>query len=107
MIPIPYGQKYTTTLRGRVPKLVKCEQCSLEYVYHLSRSARGEGTSFLFLNNEGAQSSAEGEARARLLAALMKACEPVPCPGCGHVQQHMVPRARQLRHRWMGPAAVC
>jgi hypothetical protein len=106
IIPIPVGVSYTARVRGRVPKLVKCEGCSLEYVYYLERVALGRADSLLFLDTEGAQGRAQEQARVRLLTALMKACEPVPCPGCGHVQEHMVPRARQGRRRWMAQAAL-
>jgi len=106
LIPIPVGQKYTATMSATVPKLVKCEQCSTDYVYHLKRKAVGEGTSLLFLNNKGAKGSAQAEARKRLLKVLARSCEPVPCPACGHVQEHMIPRARQLRCRWVGKAAL-
>src|SRR5262249_45380080 len=45
MVPIPYALTYKTTLRGRVPKLVRCEKCSFEYVYLLEMTVAGEGTS--------------------------------------------------------------
>src|SRR5262245_28452231 len=54
-IPIPTGVDYTSTVTGSVLKQVRCEQCNLEYLYEMTRSARGEGTSLLFLDNEGAQ----------------------------------------------------
>jgi hypothetical protein len=40
VIPIPYAVSYQTTVRGSVPKLVRCGQCGQEYVY-LSRRAKG------------------------------------------------------------------
>jgi hypothetical protein len=94
-----------TTLTGRVPKFVACEQCAFEYVYLLEKTAVGEDvTNVLFL--AGADKRASADAEARLRQALEASCEVVPCPACGHVQEHMVQRARKLRHRWMVPAAV-
>jgi hypothetical protein len=105
-IPIPYALTYTATVEGRAPKLVQCEGCGHEYVYFLERTASGQGTSMLFLDNEGAQSTASAEAHAELMARLDKACEAVPCPACGRYQQHMVTYARHLRYRWMRTGAV-
>lgn len=98
---IPVALTYTTTMSGRVPKLVQCEKCSVEYVYLLERSVSAEGTSLLFLDNAGASQRASARAEAALHQSLAEGCEPVPCPECGTVQQHMFSRARQLRHRWM------
>jgi hypothetical protein len=106
MVPIPYALTYKTTLRGHVPKLVQCEQCGQEYVYLLEQTVVGQGTSFLFLDNQGAQERSAAQAEAALRKGLEEGCEVVPCPACGRVQQHMIPRARQLRHRWMLRIAI-
>jgi hypothetical protein len=100
MIPIPTGLDWSITLRGRIPKTVVCERCPVMYVYFVER--RGYGVSSIFFwDTRGAQQRAVAKAQSKLFQSLLTACEPVPCPGCGHVQGHMIPRARQLRHRWM------
>jgi hypothetical protein len=106
MVPIPYGLTFRTTVTGRVPKAVHCEECGLDYVYLLEATEEGRGTSFLFTDNEGAQERSESGAAALLAVSLGHGCAVVPCPGCGRVQQHMIPEARRLRHRWMFKAAA-
>jgi hypothetical protein len=101
VVLIPYAVSYTATARGSTPKLVKCEQCDYEYVYIISATVTGEGTSFLFLDNEGARARSRGEAEAGLVSRLERDIAVVPCPECGHIQQHMVPLACGQRHGWM------
>lgn len=107
MVAIPYALTYTSTLRATVPKLVKCEECGLEYVYLMERVRQGEGTSVLFLDNAGARQRAEEQAQDRLRAALERGCEAVPCPACGRIQDHMVPRARKQYRHWMRVGGLC
>src|SRR5438477_366098 len=66
MIPIPVvWTHYTATVRGRVLKLVPCENCSTEYVYALEREGEGAGTSLYLLNEEGRDARIErGRSRA-------------------------------------------
>jgi hypothetical protein len=103
---IPYAQSYTSTMTGRVPKLVDCEGCQQKYVYLLERSASGEGTSLLFLDNEGAKERAQERAKAELEYKLGRACDPVPCPRCGWYQQHMIPKAKEQHKAWMWTAGL-
>jgi hypothetical protein len=103
---IPYALTYTSTTRGRVPKFVDCEECGQKYVYFLERSASGEGTSFLFLENAEAQQRAEETAKADLTAELARGVDPVPCPRCGWFQKSMVKRARDLHRKWMITAGI-
>ena len=98
---IPYGMKYTSTVSGRVPKVVDCAACNKQYVYFLERTATAEATSFLFLENEEAKQSAADEARIELLGRLARSCDPVPCPRCGLFQVHMLARAKALHRAWM------
>jgi hypothetical protein len=113
-IPVPVGLTYKTTLRGHCPKLVTCDKCKLEYVYLLEETAAGEGTSLMFADNEGARQRSAAAAEAVLREKLHYGVAPVPCPSCGTIQDHMIPRARQLYRRWMrtvgliglAPAAV-
>jgi hypothetical protein len=101
MVPIPVGMKYSATARGEVPKLVKCEGCGLEYVYLLRARGEGNASSMLFLDNQGAQLRARERAEKQLAAALETGVGVVPCPGCGRIQENMVPLAQKGRHPWM------
>jgi hypothetical protein len=107
MVPVPYGMKYKATARGSVPKVVRCESCSLEYVYLLEAKAEGESTSLLFLENEGAAERSRQSAEAKLQSTLEQGFDVVPCPGCGRIQEHMIGLAKARRHAWMYSAAVC
>jgi hypothetical protein len=102
MIPIHIPTyHYTAKVGAQVARTVTCEECGLEYVYVMTRSAEGEGSSVLFLDMAGAQSSAEQKANELLRHKLQTSCDPVPCPSCGRYQEHMIPRARWHRNRWM------
>jgi hypothetical protein len=93
MIPIPVvWTKYTATVRGRVLKLVPCENCSTEYVYVLEREGEGVGTSVYLLNEGGAEDHAASAAEDALRQYLENDFDPVPCPACGHYQRHMFPK---------------
>jgi hypothetical protein len=102
MVPIPYAPSYYSAVKGSSPKLVCCEQCGFEYVYLVTATGRGEGTSFLFQNNEAAKHRARAAAEADLAAALAERFAVVPCRECGHIQQHMIVLARDQRHGGMG-----
>ena len=67
----------------------------------MERVRQGEGTSFLFLDNAGASQRAQQAAEIQLREALQRSCDPVPCPACGRIQEHMLPRARRSYRRWM------
>ena len=97
---IPFAFDQYGTIRGQARKSVRCEACGLEYVYLVERTGRGKGRNLFFLDNEGAKQQAKARASEDLEAALDRACEVVPCPGCGNIQAHMIPRARMLRRRW-------
>jgi hypothetical protein len=104
---IPYATEYTATLSGSVLKLVPCEHCGAEYVYQLERSAQGSGTSFLFLDNDGAQARASARAEAELRQLLERGVDLVPCPKCGWYQANMLPVARRQAYRGMRNAGLC
>ncbi len=105
MIPIPViWTKYTATLRGRVLKLVPCENCSTEYVYVLEREGQGVGTSVYLLNDDGAQEHAAAAAEDTLREYLENDFDPVPCPACGHYQRYMFPKLYKVTSPWL-PAA--
>src|SRR5262245_48557996 len=96
-IPIPTGlmhRYYSTRVSGQVPKLVKCEECGLEYVYFLEGSAEGVGVSPFHLDNQGAQELAQELAVARLHLQAEHHCAVIPCMACGHVQRHMFDAVR-------------
>jgi predicted RNA-binding Zn-ribbon protein involved in translation (DUF1610 family) len=98
---IPIGMNYTATMMGSTVKEVLCEQCGAEYLYQMQRSSEGAGTSLLFVDNDGAQERARERAAASLRSKLEKGCDVVPCPSCGHVQQHMFKKARKAYGYWM------
>jgi hypothetical protein len=54
------------------------------------REVQGGGHSAFYLNNAGAEASAQVRARANLTRALDEAIEPVHCPRCGIYQPDMV-----------------
>ena len=89
------------TLQGQTLKSVTCEQCQAEYVYSLQREASGEGTSWLFLDDEGASERAERRARAAMDKALREECDAVPCPACGWYQAPMQTMLRAQYRSWM------
>ena len=86
---IPYGTKYTMTLKNKVWKKVACECCDEIYHYQAEREASGEGSSFLWLDNDGAKHRAEKAALKKLNHKLEVAIDPVPCPSCGWYQRNM------------------
>jgi hypothetical protein len=98
---IPYAQSYTATVSARFPKIVHCQGCNLDYVYLIERTATGEGTSFLFLDNSGASQRAGKKAEAALRQKLENELDVVPCPQCGHLTPDMVAEAQRLRYRWL------
>src|SRR5829696_6431955 len=94
---IPIGTDYRSTMSATVTKHVTCENCSCSYTYEMTRSATGQGTSVLWLDNEGAESRAQERAAKSLERQLRTGCDLVPCPDCGWVQRDMAPRVR-ARH---------
>jgi hypothetical protein len=98
---IPVARQYTTTLKAAVPKHVLCEHCRTEYVYMMSRTAAGSGTSPLFLDADGAIARGEAKAEKALAKKLARDVDAVPCPKCVRYQCSMFPRARQAWQRWL------
>ncbi len=90
------------TDEGSVAKVVRCEQCTVEYVYQVRRRSQGGSVGFLVADHEAAARSAAGN----LKTLLSCACEPVPCPKCGWLQRDMVRQARQLKYRGLLTAGV-
>jgi hypothetical protein len=91
-IPIPFNSTtYTFIARGQALKLVRCENCSTEYVYALEREGEGVGTADLLVGDDrAAQTRAKTDAREALHAYLQNDFDAVPCPACGHYQRHML-----------------
>jgi hypothetical protein len=98
---IPYARKYTATLTGTTLKRVQCESCHAEFVYQMERTAKGSGTSMLFLDNQGARGRAGQNAQLNLRGKLAKENDVVPCPACGSYQANMVLELRREHGRWM------
>jgi hypothetical protein len=107
VIPIPTGIDYTSMIHGTMHKFVPCEQCGVEYVYLLERIASGSSSSFLFLDNSGAEERASAKADAALRRKLERGVDAVPCPKCGWYQDHMIPAARRAHRLWMLILGAC
>jgi hypothetical protein len=90
--------EYSCIMTGAVLKVVHCACCGVVYIYQLKRLVRGEGYSFLSLDNEGATARAASKAEAELHDTLERSVDPVPCPACGWYQQNMLLKARK-EHR--------
>jgi hypothetical protein len=97
---------YTASVRGRVLKLVPCENCRTEYVYVLEREGVGAGTSVYGLYDETAHDNAQSGAQEALEQYLANDFDPVPCPACGHYQPFMFPKLIEMRSLWAAAAAV-
>lgn len=109
MVLIPTGMNYSASDEGSDVKEVTCEECSAQYVYEVHRRASGFATSFLFLNNAGAEARAHDRASDAVDRALENAVDLSACPNCGHFQNHMVWAKRWKIARWIwgvGPAAT-
>ncbi len=92
---IPIAKTFTAASWGSAFKLVQCEQCVKVYVYRVKRRGQGEGTSPLFLDDEGAQNRATQRAACELQKELDSAIDVVPCPACGWIQSDMQALARR------------
>ena len=104
--PIPVGATFEATHAASVEKEVRCEKCQAEYVYWMRRSATGHGMSLLFADNEGARDRAASRAEASVRRKLERGCDVVPCPACGWIQAHMLPKARRAHRAWMRMASL-
>jgi tellurite resistance protein len=101
LIPIPYGQRYTSRVSGSVTKLCRCEACSEEYLYTAKRKVSASGSSFLWLDNDGARERAISGAQGQIQAALAMAVDPVACPNCGWFQADMLSQLKRRRLTWV------
>jgi hypothetical protein len=88
------NNQHTVTVEQSTVRLVVCEECDADYVYQLTRSGEGIGNSPYFLDESGAKKRAERKAREQVNKTMRTAVNAIPCPECGHYQDHMVPRAR-------------
>jgi hypothetical protein len=103
-IPIPRGVTFRAKARGVVPKHVRCEQCGYEYVYLLESVITAQSQSF-GADLADAERKAERQADAGVRRELQQIHGVIPCSECGHVQDNMVPYARQEHHAWMRTVA--
>jgi hypothetical protein len=97
---IPTGMHFSVTVHGEVWKIVPCENCATKYAYRMAVSGSGAGTSFLFLNNEGAKAVAREAAEAQLQKRAGKSSAAVPCPVCGWYQRSMLRMVRRRGVHW-------
>ena len=106
MFFLPYARTYRATVRRKLPKGVKCGQCGFEYAYLLQAMVTGNGTSLLFLDNQGASDRALWQAEQSAQRYLERETDVVPCPSCGYIQPEMVVKARELRFSWLKRAGI-
>ena len=76
---IYFGGRYSCSVAGSVWKEVRCEGCQCEYLYLLSRTWRGSGSSPYYIDNEGAQRRAEQAAVKNLPRRLDSDAAPGSC----------------------------
>jgi hypothetical protein len=96
-----FWRQFKATQVGSITERVKCESCGAEYEYILTRQAQAQAISLYGLTDEAAASKAKNRAAAKLKQALARGTDPVPCPVCGHYQEHMLWAARRLKYRWL------
>jgi hypothetical protein len=87
---IPYGSTYTATVSGSSWKRVICQNCGCDFVYKITRSAEGSGSSILWRNESGAMLKAKYQAQSNLNAQLTGSFSIIHCPNCGYYQDYMV-----------------
>lgn len=90
-----FGKRYTSTVKGTTWRPVNCEVCKHEFAYEMQITATGQGSSPYFLNNSGAQVSAQERAKASFDEKIENSFATVPCPNCGHIHSSMVERDKQ------------
>jgi hypothetical protein len=81
---------------------VRCEKCKQHYHYPIFREAVGRYASSF---EDSAAAGAANLAEARVIAAVERGVEIVPCPACGWVQGDMVQEMRRRTARplhWLG-----
>lgn len=91
----------TFSVSRSVPRHVRCEHCSAEYVYHLARTGIGEAGYGLTDSQETVNVKAANAALADLWRELDTGCEAVPCPACFKYQAHMTEAARRVQWGWV------
>jgi hypothetical protein len=94
-------EEVSATEIGFATKQVECEICGEHYEYHMMRRSHGHAFKL-----GGGRGGAQRKAQECLRKSLHEECEPAPCPKCGWFQNHMLPRARKLRYRWMAKAGL-
>ncbi len=98
---IYFGKSYTATVSGSIWKEVTCEGCQGEFVYYMTREARGSGSSPYYLDNDGAATRAQTAAVNALQKALAHDCDVIACPDCGQYQSNMMRKLRRKRFGWL------
>jgi hypothetical protein len=97
-----FNVQYTAEVQATAVRLVLCDECEAEYVYQLERTTEGYGNSVYALDNAGAKRRATKQAEKALDRTMKSACDVIPCPECGYVQDHMLKQARFERAALFG-----
>lgn len=87
-------RKHSAYVTGAAARVVRCANCSCEYVYVVERTADAQETSFVLSDGTTARRKAASRARRLLAEKLRCAEEVVPCPDCGWYQPAMCGRRR-------------
>jgi hypothetical protein len=96
-----YGVRYSAKVKGKVPRLVTCEQCGHAYGYWLERTGVGSASSYFGIGMRGGGDRAASPAEDMLDERLGTECDAVPCPSCGWYQEPMIEQARLERYGWL------
>ena len=105
MIPF-WITTHRATVTGSKDVGVKCSNCSSNYVFRVTRTVTGTGSSVYSLDNRGASDRASKSAQKNLGVVLYRAMDAVPCPACGWYQDFMIPLLRKQKWQWMSPIVV-
>jgi len=103
------GVIYSTTVQGEILRAVRCEHCSHEYGYCMTRTVLADSFDVFSMaalraglrNPLSAKRATQETAEEQLREQLAKECDPVPCPSCGWYQADMVAHLQKHYHRWL------
>lgn len=99
MLPVYFGRRYRSTVKGQIWRPVICDHCGFGFAYQMTIEATGSGSSPYMLDNSGAQQRAQDSARRAAEKKAKTAQANVPCPQCGYHHASMV--ANHKRY-WRG-----
>ncbi|MEW5738884.1 MAG: hypothetical protein AB1938_08145 [Myxococcota bacterium] len=105
---IPIGSTYTSTVEATFLRHFTCKHCGFESVAKVRSKGEGQGTSPLWLREEGAKSAASKEALSRAEGAADELVSMAECPSCERHDERA--RSSAQTSAWLGGVglgAVC